>query len=170
MAQMTSGNGQQPGLGAAGDPAQRLIVNAQYVKDLSFENPRAPMSLQQQSAAPSVDINVDVNAQPLHPGTFEVVLTVKANAKVNNESLFILELVYGAVVSPQNVPQELLAPVLLVETPRLLFPFARAIVAEATHNGGFPPLMINPIDFTELLRRNTDQGGNPQLVEPSSAG
>jgi preprotein translocase subunit SecB len=169
MAQVTSGNGQEPGLGAAGDTAQRLIVNAQYIKDLSFENPRAPQSLQQQPAAPSVDINVDVNAQPLGPEAFEVVMTVKASAKVNNEALFILELAYGAVVTPLNVPREMLPPVLLVETPRLLFPFARAIVADATQNGGFPPLMINPIDFTELLRRNAAQSGGVQLIEPSSS-
>lgn len=170
MAQATSGNGQEPGLGTGGDTAQRLIVNAQYIKDLSFENPRAPMSLQQQPSAPSVDINVDVNAQPMNGGTFEVVLTIKASAKVNNEALFILELVYAAVVTPHNVPQEMLPPVLLVETPRLLFPFARAIVADATQHGGFPPLMINPIDFTELLRRNAGQGGANQIIDPSSAG
>ena len=162
MAQSTGGNGQgtTPGAGATpgADAAQRLIVNAQYVKDLSFENPRVPQSLQQQAAAPSVDINVDVNAQNLSPETYEVVLTIKASAKINNDTLFLLELTYGAVVTAQNVPRDMLPPVLLVETPRLMFPFARAIVADATQNGGFPPLMINPIDFTDLLRRNTAAG------------
>jgi preprotein translocase subunit SecB len=159
MAQTTAGNGQeaipQPNL----DTTQRLIVNAQYIKDLSFENPRAPQSLTQQTSAPNVDINVDVNAQPLNPETYEVVLTINASAKLNNEALFILELVYGAVVTVRNVPRDMLPPVLLVETPRLMFPFARAIVADATQNGGFPPLMVNPIDFTELLRRNAAQSG-----------
>src|SRR5579862_627925 len=96
MVQTTGGNGQEPGLQPAGETAQRLIVNAQYIKDLSFENPRAPQSLTQQASAPSVDINVDVNAQPLNTDTFEVVLTVKASAMLNGEALFILELVYGA--------------------------------------------------------------------------
>lgn len=155
MAQISAGNGQEATPGMAADTAQRLIVNAQYIKDLSFENPRAPQSLTQQNTAPAVDINVDVNAQPLNPDTFEVVLTVKASAKINNEPLFVLELVYGAVVTVRNVQREMLPPVLLVETPRLMFPFARNIVADATRDGGFPPLMINPIDFTDLLRRNT---------------
>jgi len=155
--QTTTGNGQQVPPQPGTDTAQRLIVNAQYIKDLSFENPRAPQSLQQQQTAPAVDINVDVNAQPLGPETYEVVLTVNASAKINDEALFILELVYGAVVTAHNVPRDMLPPVLLVETPRLMFPFARNIVAEATQNGGFPPLLINPIDFSDLLRRNAAQ-------------
>lgn len=150
-----------------GDTAQRLIINVQYIKDLSFENPRAPQSLQQQPAPPAVDINVDVNATPLGPENYEVVLTINASAKVNGEALFILELVYGAVVTVHNVPRDMLPPVLLVETPRLLFPFARAIVAEATQNGGFPPLMINPIDFTDILRRNA--AAPPPATPPLSA-
>ena len=169
MAQTTAGNGQEATPGATADNAQRLIVNAQYIKDLSFENPRAPQSLTQQNTAPAVDINVDVNAQPLNPETFEVVLTVKASAKINDEPLFLLELVYGAVVTVRNVPREMLPPVLLVETPRLMFPFARNIVADATREGGFPPLMINPIDFTDLLRRS---GAAPDAATngPPSAG
>jgi preprotein translocase subunit SecB len=171
MAQISNGNdtGMAPQPGA--DTAQRLIINAQYIKDLSFENPRAPQSLTQQPSTPAVDINVDVNAQPLNPDTYEVVLTVKASARVNNEALFILELAYGAVVTVRNVPRDMLPPVLLVETPRLMFPFARAIVADATQNGGFPPLMINPIDFTELLRRNSEQGPDAAAnLAPPSAG
>jgi preprotein translocase subunit SecB len=169
MAQITPGNGQEAFPGAAGDTAQRLIVNVQYIKDLSFENPRAPQSLaQQQATAPTVDINVDVNAQPIGPENYEVVLTVKASAKINEEPLFLLELTYGAVVTVRNIPQQMLPPMLLVETPRLMFPFARNIVAEATREGGFPPLMINPIDFTELLRRNaTETPAAPPGAPPS---
>jgi preprotein translocase subunit SecB len=172
MAQTTAGNGQDAIPQPNPDTAQRLIVNAQYIKDLSFENPRAPQSLTQQAAAPAVDINVDVNAQPLNPETYEVVLSIKASAKINNEALFILELAYGAVVTVRNVPREMLPPVLLVETPRLMFPFARAIVADATQNGGFPPLMINPIDFTDLLRRNTAEQADVQAPDetPPSSG
>ena len=170
MAQISAGNGHEATPGMAADTAQRLIVNAQYIKDLSFENPRAPQSLTQQNTAPAVDINVDVNAQPLNPDTFEVVLTVKASAKINNEPLFVLELVYGAVVTVRNVPREMLPPVLLVETPRLMFPFARNIVADATRDGGFPPLMINPIDFTDLLRRNAAAAPDAPASDLSSAG
>ena len=144
--------GPQPGAPQA--PLQ-LVINAQYIKDLSFENPRAPHSLTQQTSQPSVDINVDVKAQPIGPETYEVVLSINANAKTQNDTLFIVELVYGAVVTARGVPQEMLSPVILVETPRLMFPFARNIIAETTRDGGFPPLLINPIDFAELLRRNS---------------
>lgn len=140
---------------------QQLIINAQYIKDLSFENPRAPHSLRQQPAQPAVEINVDVKAQSLGPENYEVMLTINANAKVQDEALFIVELAYGAVITVRNVPQELLNAVVLVEAPRLMFPFARNIVAEATRDGGFPPLMINPIDFSELLRRNTAAQATP---------
>ncbi|HKS88024.1 MAG TPA: protein-export chaperone SecB [Stellaceae bacterium] len=157
MAQGTPGNG--PSVPEASPPAasvqQQLIINAQYIKDLSFENPRAPQSLGQQATQPSVDINVDVKAQNLGQDNYEVVLTINASAKAQNEALFIVELAYGAIVTARNVPQELISAAVLVETPRLMFPFARNIVAETTRDGGFPPLMINPIDFGELLRRNT---------------
>jgi len=143
-----------PQAAAAG---QQLVVNAQYIKDLSFENPRAPQSLTQQTAPPAVEINVDVKASGLGNDTYEVVLTINANAKVDAGPLFLLELVYGAVVTVRNVPQQSVGPVILVEVPRLMFPFARNIIAEATRDGGFPPLMINPIDFTELLRRSQSQ-------------
>src|SRR5579862_7130538 len=139
---------------AAMQPGQQLIVNAQYIKDLSFENPRAPQSLRQQPGQPAVEINVDVKAQAVATETFEVVLTINANAKIQGEALFIVELSYGAIITVRNVPQEMLSPVVLVETPRLMFPFARNIVAVITRDCGFPPSMINPIDFGELLRRN----------------
>ena len=144
---------------------QQLIVNAQYIKDLSFENPRAPNSLRQQTTQPSVEINVDVKAQSLGPDTYEVVLTIKASANIQAEALFLIELTYAAVITVRNVPQEMLSPVVLVETPRLMFPFARNIVADTTRDGGFPPLMINPIDFGELLRRKTaaQQPGGQQI-------
>ncbi|HEY1796815.1 MAG TPA: protein-export chaperone SecB [Stellaceae bacterium] len=146
----------------AASPRQ-LILNAQYIKDLSFENPRAPQSLTQQTQTPAVDINVDVKATALGSENYEVVLTINASAKVEAGPLFVLELVYGALATVRNVPQPQLAPIILVEVPRLMFPFARNIIADATRDGGFPPLMINPIDFMELLRR--EQG----TVAPPSA-
>jgi preprotein translocase subunit SecB len=170
MAQTTGGNGQQAAPQMATDSAQRLIINAQYIKDLSFENPRAPQSLTQQATAPTVDINVDVNAQNISPDTYEVVLTVKAGAKINDDALFLLELIYGAVVTVRNMPRDLLPAMLLVETPRLMFPFARNIIADATRDGGFPPLMVNPIDFSELLRRNSGAVPSPPEGDPQSTG
>jgi preprotein translocase subunit SecB len=152
MAEEARGNGQSNPPPPAPEP-QQLIFNAQYIKDLSFENPRAPQSLIQQTAQPSVDINVDVKAQNLGPEVFEVILTINATARAQDQPVFLVELAYGAVVTVKNATPEMLAPLILVEAPRIVFPFARAIIANATRDGGFPPLMINPIDFAELLRR-----------------
>jgi preprotein translocase subunit SecB len=148
------------GAGAPDAAAGRsLAINAQYIKDFSFENPRAPQSLLQQQA-PEVALNVDVKVQNLAPDVYEVLLLTQADAKVANETLFVIELSYAAVVTLQNVDQEALPMALLVEVPRLLFPFARAIIGNVTREGGFPPLMLQPIDFAELLRRQQEaQGG-----------
>jgi preprotein translocase subunit SecB len=154
---VTSNGAGAPPTAADQGQGQQLIINAQYVKDLSFENPRAPQSLRQQNAPPAVDINVNVGATSLGAENYEVVLAINANAKSGEEALFIIELSYGAIITVRNVPQEMLNAVVLVETPRLMFPFARNVIAETTRDGGFPPLMINPIDFAELLRRNTAQ-------------
>jgi preprotein translocase subunit SecB len=153
MAEETTGNGADGGPAASPAEAQQLILNAQYIKDLSFENPRAPQSLIQPTNQPDVEINIDVKAQNLGPEVFEVVLTINATARAQGETVFLVELAYGSVVTIKNAGAELLPMLILVETPRIVFPFARAIIANATRDGGFPPLMINPIDFAELLRR-----------------
>src|SRR5215471_473565 len=157
MAEEAKGNGQTDMPPAAPGGAQQLIINAQYVKDFSFENPRAPQSLIQPTTQPSVDINVDVKAQNLAPDVFEVILTINATARAQEEPVFLVELAYGTVVTVKNTPAEMLAPLILIETPRIVFPFARAIIANATRDGGFPPLMINPIDFAELLQRQQSE-------------
>jgi preprotein translocase subunit SecB len=169
MADDAIGNGQADKPPATADTPQQLIVNAQYVKDLSFENPRAPQSLIQPSAQPSVDINVDVKAQNLGPEVFEVVLTINVTARVEDQPVFLVELAYGTVVTVRNAPQEMLAPLILIETPRIVFPFARAIIANATRDGGFPPLLINPIDFAELLRRQ-QEGAQAASLRSGEAG
>lgn len=153
MSGETRGNGETDPMPAAPDGPQ-LFVNVQYIKDLSFENPRAPQSLIQQATQPEVAINVDVKARNLNPETYEVVLTVNVTANAQGEPVFLVELAYAAVVTVRNAPEPLLANLILVETPRIIFPFARAVIANATRDGGFPPLMINPIDFAELLRRH----------------
>ena len=165
MAEQAKGNGQTDIPSASpGGGVQQLIINAQYIKDFSFENPRAPQSLIQPATQPSVDINVDVKAQNLGPDVFEVILTINVTARAQDEPVFLVELAYGTVVTVKNAPAEMLAPLVLVETPRIAFPFARAIIANATRDGGFPPLMINPIDFAELLRRN------PGAAQPAAPG
>jgi preprotein translocase subunit SecB len=153
MAEETTGNGADSAPATSPAGPQQLILNAQYIKDLSFENPRAPQSLIQQTAQPDVEINVDVKANNLGPEVFEVVLTINATARSQGEAIFLVELAYGSVVTIKNATAELLPMLVLVETPRIVFPFARAVIANATRDGGFPPLMINPIDFAELLRR-----------------
>ena len=174
MSDQATGNGPgAPASTVAGaapqQQGQQLIINAQYIKDLSFENPHAPQSLRQQTGQPAVDINVDVKAQSMGTENYEVVLTINAGAKIQEEQLFLIELSYGAIITVRNVPQDLLSAVVLVETPRLMFPFARNIIAETTRDGGFPPLMINPIDFAELLRRNTANQGDAQAGGTATA-
>ena len=162
MADHTAGNGAD-GTSETTPPSsgpQQLILNAQYIKDMSFENPRAPQSLVQPAAQPEVEINVDVKARNLNPDVFEVVLTINATARAQGEAVFVVELAYGSVVTIHNATAEMLPMLVLVETPRILFPFARAIIANATRDGGFPPLMINPIDFAELLRRQQADAQN----------
>ena len=134
--------------------APSVNILAQYVKDLSFENPKAPESLRQQDGSPQLNINVNVNAEPISDTDFEVVLSLEANAVSDEEAVFAVELVYAGVFRIQNVPKEHMHPFILIECPRLLFPFARQIVSDATRNGGFPPLLIDPIDFAALYRQN----------------
>lgn len=144
------------GEGAAGEgipAAIPIVINAQYIKDFSFENPRAPTSLMPSKEPPQVNVDVNVNARKLGEPTYEVALTVRAEAKVGKDVAFIAELVYGGVFTLKDLPEETLRPVLLIECPRLLFPFARRVIADVTRDGGFPPLLINPIDFAELYRR-----------------
>src|SRR5258708_33940656 len=124
MADEVTGNGQPAEQPAGAAQGQQLIINAQYIKDLSFENPRAPQSLMQQAAPPSVEINIDVKAQSIGPDAYEVVLTLKASANVQNETLFLVGLSYGAIATVRNVPPQLMPQVGPVDTPRRTVPFA----------------------------------------------
>jgi preprotein translocase subunit SecB len=130
-----------------------LNVLAQYVKDLSFESPGAPNSLRGRETAPGININVNVSANPISDREFDVSLSLNAKASFDKEVLFNVELVYGGVFRIEGFPQEHMLPVLFIECPRLLFPFARQIIAEATRNGGFPPLMLDPIDFAQMFQQ-----------------
>ncbi|MGN6584350.1 MAG: protein-export chaperone SecB [Rhizobiaceae bacterium] len=138
-----AGNGVQP----------TLNVLVQYTKDLSFESPGAPTSLRERDKAPSININVNVSANPLSDKEFDVNLTLNAKAEFGKEVLFNVELVYGGVFRIEGFPQEHLLPILFIECPRLLFPFARQIIADATRNGGFPPLLLDPIDFATMFQQ-----------------
>jgi preprotein translocase subunit SecB len=148
---MTDTNGNGAGAAAGGPPALNALV--QYLKDFSFENPNAPNSLGPQDKAPNISIQVNVNAKQLAPTDFEVTLTLDAKAGEGAGVLFKLDLEYGGVFRLVNIPEEQIHPIVMIECPRLLFPFVRQIVAEATRNGGFPPLYIDPIDFVALYQQ-----------------
>ena len=145
------------------DKPPQLNVLAQYVKDLSFENPNAPRSLQQQQGAPKINIQINVNAKPLADNDFEVELKIEGRAEGPNQFMFSFDLLYAGVFKIQNVPQENIHAIIMIECPRLLFPFARAIIADAVRNGGFPPLMIDPVDFVSLYRQRMSE------VQPPAA-
>ncbi|MBK3745368.1 protein-export chaperone SecB [Paraburkholderia aspalathi] len=144
--EVKNGNG-----AAATEPSLNIL--AQYVKDLSFESPGAPLSLRPREKAPSININVNVNANQIAESDFDVVLTLSAKALDGKDVLFNVELIYGGVFRIQGMPQEHMLPLLFIECPRLLFPYARQIMSDATRNGGFPPLMIDPIDFAQMFQQ-----------------
>ena len=139
------------------DGKPMMLVNAQYVKDLSFENPNAPQSLSQQQGEPNVQIAIDVNANQVAEKAFEVTLSLRAEGTSGETALFIVEIAYAGIFSIGEVPDEYLAPLIYIEAPRQLFPFARAIVADSVRDGGFPPLLIQPIDFVALYQQRAAQ-------------
>jgi len=129
-----------------------LTIHGQYIKDLSMEVPNAPgifgKMMQEQ---PDVSVNVDVDAAKLTENQFEVTVKIRADCKVKEDVAFICELAYGGIFEI-NVPAEHLEPMLLIECPRMIFPFARAIIANTTRDASFPPMMLNPVDFAQMYR------------------
>jgi preprotein translocase subunit SecB len=143
-------------------PIMPLVVNVQYVKDLSFENPNAPRSLMAATEQPKIDLQVDLQGQALGENVAEVQLRLRVEATMGEMTAFIAELVYCGVFTLPPLPQDQQRAVLLIEGPRLLFPFARQIIAEMTAQGGFPPLLLQPLDFVDLYRRQVLGQGMPQ--------
>ncbi len=139
--------------GPTPDQQPQLQVVAQYIKDFSFENPNAPQALVATNEAPQIGIQINVTASPLSNDEIEVVLALSGKAERAGSVMFSFELEFGGVFRIRNVPQESLNPIVLIECPRLLFPFAREIVATAVRNGGFPPLLLDPVDFVALYRQ-----------------
>ena len=151
--------------GAASTSEPPLAINAQYIKDLSFEAPNAPAIFERlQDQQPEIRVNIDVQAQPLRDSVFEVTLHVNAECKADDQVAFIVELAYAGVFT-LKIAQEHVQPVLLVECPRLLFPFVRYIVSDCTRDGGFPPLMIGPVDFYAMYQNQLRERG----AQPASA-
>ena len=139
----------------APQPGQQpsLRILGQYLKDFSFENPNAPQSLAPQQNQPDINIAVNVNARNIGPNDFEVELHLDAKATGDGKIIFAAELLYAGIFKLENYPANILQAAVLIECPRFLFPFARQILADATRNGGFPPLMLDPIDFVAMYQR-----------------
>jgi preprotein translocase subunit SecB len=161
---MTNGNGAP----SEANALPQLNVLAQYTKDFSFENPNAPKSLAPSQQQPTINIQINVNANAISPDEYEVALKIEGKAEQSSILMFNFELVYAGVFRIVNVPQENLHPLIMIECPRLLFPFAREIVASAVRDGGFPPLLLDPVDFVGLYRQNmarTQQSEPPPPAE-----
>jgi preprotein translocase subunit SecB len=166
MTMADSGNDGRP---AAAPQTQSIGVIAQYVKDLSFESPGAPNSVRARSSAPGITIGVNVQSRGLPDNELEVELRIEANAKEGDQTVFAIELVYGGLFKLNNVSAENVPLFAMIECPRLLFPFARQIIADASRNGGFPPLLIDPIDFVQLYRQRLAQMNASQQRGATSA-
>lgn len=160
-----TGASDTPEMAANGADAQpQVSIITQYVKDLSFENPNAPRSFQS-TAQPQIEVNVNVQARRQGEEVFEVDLKIDITAKADGQTAFIVDLLYSGLFGLRNIPDEALEPFLVVEAPRILFPFARRIIADATRDGGFPPLLLEPIDFATLyLAQRQAQMG--ELIQP----
>ena len=163
----TTGNGgpgQSPQAAQQGQP--QLAVLAQYIKDFSFENPNAPRSLQPSQTQPAINIQINVGVSQLAETDYEVALKLEGKADLTGSVLFAFDLTFAGVFRIQNVPQDTLQPLVMIECPRLLFPFAREIVATAVRNGGFPPLLLDPVDFVSLYQQRAAQAS--QAATPPS--
>ncbi|HVY59518.1 MAG TPA: protein-export chaperone SecB [Xanthobacteraceae bacterium] len=139
-----------------GQPPQ-LNVLAQYIKDFSFENPNAPQSLMPKDQQPAINIQINVNAKPIAESDVEVELKLEGRAEAAGSLLFSFDLLFAGVFRLQNIPQQDVGPIVMIECPRLLFPFAREIVAANVRNGGFPPLLLDPVDFVALYRQKMNE-------------
>lgn len=135
---------------------KQIAVNAQYVKDLSFENPKAPASLIANPERPNIEATVDVQAAKAGDDVYEVSLKIRASAKRGSDIIFLTELTYAGVFTLKNIPEQEMEPALLIFCPNLIFPFARRVVADVTRDGGFPPLMLDPIDFATLYTKKRE--------------
>ena len=134
-----------------------MFINAQYLKDLSFENPNPLESFKQSQEKPNIQVNVNTVVKKLPENAYEFTLYIKTEGKIKDKVAFIAEISYAGIFSLNKIPPEHEKPILLIEAPRMLFPFARNILAETTRDGGYPPLMLNPIDFNALYQKQLEK-------------
>jgi preprotein translocase subunit SecB len=152
----------QNGSDAPTGPAIRVL--AQFIRDLSFENPKAPDSLHSSQSQPQIDLAVEMSAKGRIDGLFDVDLKLNATAKRDGETVFALELVYGGLFAINGVPEADLEPVLLIECPRFLFPFCRRLIADLSTEGGFPPFLLDPLDFGAIYAARKAGAGGGQMI------
>ena len=146
------------------DTAPVAGVLSQYVKDLSFENPNAPAVYQSQTA-PAIDVQFNIGSGQVGEDVYEVVLKIEVKAQAEDQAAFLVDLSYAGLFALRNVAPDQLEAFLLGEAPRILFPFARRVIADAVRDGGFPPLMLEPIDFTGIYMAQRAQAGIEQQGE-----
>lgn len=151
----------------AQQPGGELSILIQFIKDLSFESPNSPKSLQGPGENPQLNVNVNVQAAPQGQDIYEVDLNFEAKATSDDGVIYNIELVYAGMFRLTGIPEQYLQPVLFVDCPTLLFPFARRIVADLTQEGAFPPLLLDPVDFAGLYRQNAEQL-QQQSAQPQS--
>ena len=157
-------NGAVPAAGTQAAPQAQVRVLGQFIKDLSFENPSIGRVQVAQDEQPNIRIEVNVNAQKMGINVYESVIELKAHCSVKAGILYDLEVEYGALLQLDNIPDASLEPFLLINCPALTFPFVRRLVADVTREGGFPPLLLDPIDFAGLYMQRRQQqaaGANP---------
>jgi preprotein translocase subunit SecB len=173
---MTSTNGgeagAQTGVQPGAQPQQslpQLNVLGQYIKDFSFENPNAPRSLAPNQAQPNINIQINVGVTQSGETDFEVTLKLEGKAESSGTVLFVFDLTFAGMFRIQNVPKEHLHALVMIECPRLLFPFAREIIATAVRNGGFAPLLLDPVDFVALYQQRVAQEQAKAAATPTTA-
>ena len=149
---------------SATSPSFSLI--GQYIRDMSFESPGAPASIMLGGANPNFSVGINVGVRKQSDDIYAVEITLNAKAEREKNVLFNVELIYGGVFRVKNIPEDQLAPLLLVECPRLIFPFARQVLASVTQQGGFPPLMMEPVDFNGIYQQNLKALQDAQRTAP----
>ena len=146
-------DGQPLANGADTSPAAGMI--SQYIKDLSFENPKAP-AIYQSTTAPAIDVQFNIAANQVADDVHEAVLKIEVRAEIEGSVAFIVDLTYAGIFGFRNIPADQIQPFMLAEAPRLLFPFARRVLADCVRDGGFPPLLLEPIDFGQLYLQQAE--------------
>ena len=160
-------NGAQP----SAEEAPAMQMRAQYIKDLSFENPRAPGSIFNLQEAPELEVNVNLGAQRLDESVFELTIQVNVRAQAEKTTVFMTDLSYGGIFETKNIPEDAIEQVLFVQGAFLLFPYARRVISDITRDGGFPPVQLEPVDFLTMYqqqRANIQREPAPQAEQPAA--